>query len=246
MPALKAAIQIILMERIWFPSVGALCDNACVCWGPISCLFTNAENRRQNYHGAPVSMVMSDSSETVTRLLRNWSEGDKDAASELFPLVYEELRRLAQRYMRHERPEHTLQPTALIHEAYLQLVDQTRVRWQNRAQFFAVAAQLMRRILVDHARTHGSQKRGGGTSNLPLEENATFAPEREQGLLALDAALLKLAAIDARKVRVVELRYFGGLDAHEIAQLLGISAITVTRDWKMAKAWLRQELGDDT
>lgn len=189
---------------------------------------------------------MSDSSETVTRLLRNWSQGDKDAASELFPLVYEELRRLAQRYMRHERPEHTLQPTALIHEAYLQLVDQTRVQWQNRTQFFGVAAQLMRRILVDHARTHGSQKRGGGTPNLPLEENATFAPEREQGLLALDVALQKLAALDARKAQVVELRYFGGLDADEIAQLLGISAITVTRDWKMAKAWLRQELGNDT
>lgn len=196
--------------------------------------------------GLPVSIDMSDSSETVTRLLRNWSQGDKDAASELFPLVYEELRRLAQRYMRNERPGHTLQPTALIHEAYLQLVDQTRVQWQNRSQFFAVAAQLMRRILVDHARSHGSQKRGGDTSILQLEENATFAPEREQGLLALDGALQKLAAIDPRKARVVELRYFGGLDAHEIAQLLGISAITVTRDWKMAKAWLRQELGDDT
>lgn len=185
---------------------------------------------------------MGDSAQNVTRLLRNWSQGDENAASELFPIVYEELRRLARRYMRDERSEHTLQPTALIHEAYLRLVDQRRAQWQNRAHFFAVAAQMMRRILVDYARGRAYQKRGGACSNLPLEENVVIAPERSQEIVALDSALERLAAIDARKARVVELRYFGGLETQEIADVLGISAVTVTRDWKMAKAWLHQEL----
>jgi len=186
---------------------------------------------------------MADSAENVTRLLRNWSQGDENAASELFPIVYEELRRLARRYMSKERPEHTLQTTALIHEAYLRLVDQRRMQWQNRVQFFAVAAQMMRRILVDYARHRAYQKRGGANVNVFLEEKALVAPERSQEIVALDSALERLAAIDARKARVVELRYFGGLEAQEIADVLGISAVTVTRDWKMAKAWLRQELG---
>ena len=185
---------------------------------------------------------MEESAQNVTRLLRNWSQGDENAASELFPIVYDELRRLARRYMRDERPGHTLQTTALIHEAYLRLVDQRRTQWQNRAQFFAVAAQMMRRILVDYARSRAYQKRGGACVNLPLEENAAVAPERGQEIVALDSALERLAAIDARKARIVELRYFGGLEIQEIADVLGISAVTVTRDWKMAKAWLHQEL----
>jgi len=186
---------------------------------------------------------MANSAEDVTRLLRNWGQGDERAATELFPIVYQELRRLARRCMRNERPEHTLQTTALIHEAYLRLVDQRSSHWQNRAQFFAVAAQMMRRILVDYARRRGYQKRGGAGVNVSLEDDAVVAPERSQEIVALDSALQRLGAIDARKARVVELRYFGGLETQEIADVLGISAVTVTRDWKMAKAWLRQELG---
>jgi len=189
---------------------------------------------------------MADSTENVTRLLQSWSQGDQAAVSELIPLVYKELRGLAHRYMSHERPEHTLQTTALIHEAYLRLVDQRRARWQNRTHFFAVAAQVMRRILVDYARSRGYQKRGGAAAKAPFEETAIIAPERDQELLALDSALAKLAAFDPRKARVVELRYFGGLEAQEIAEVLDMSAVTVARDWKMAKAWLRQELGNDT
>ena len=211
-------------------------------------LTVNAGIPAQNDHfqGAWVLTTMADLAENVTRLLQKWSQGDESAASELFPIVYEELRRLARRYMSHERPEHTLQTTALIHEAYLRLVDQKRTQWQNRAQFFAVAAQMMRRILVDYARRRAYQKRGGASVNVFLEENALVAPERGGEIVALDSALERLAAIDARKARVVELRYFGGLETQEIADVLGISAVTVTRDWKMAKAWLRQELGHDT
>ncbi len=189
---------------------------------------------------------MGDLTENVTRLLRSWSQGDEAAANELFPIVYQELRRLARQYMYDERPEHTLQATALIHEAYLRLVDQRRTQWQSRAHFFAVAAQMMRRILVDHARRRAYQKRGGPAVNVPLDDSALVVPERGPQIVALDSALERLGAIDPRKVRVVELRYFGGLQIQEIADLLGISAVTVTRDWKMAKAWLRQELGRDT
>jgi RNA polymerase sigma factor (TIGR02999 family) len=187
---------------------------------------------------------MGESSQDVTRLLRDWGNGDENAASKLFPIVYTELRRLARGYMSHERPDHTLQTTALIHEAYLRLAGQTRAKWQNRTQFFAVAAQMMRRILVDHARSRAYQKRGGAAANVPLdvEQSALIAPERGRELVALDSALERLAAFDARKAKVVELRYFGGLEAQEIADVLGVSAITVTRDWRMAKAWLRQEL----
>jgi RNA polymerase sigma-70 factor (ECF subfamily) len=187
--------------------------------------------------------TMGEANEDVTRLLRNWSRGDEKAASELFPIVYDELRRLARRYMSHERPDHTLQATALIHEAYVRLVGQHRREWQNRTQFFAVAAQMMRRVLVDHARKRAYQKRGGvGNVRLDVEQSALLAPERREQIIALDSALERLAAFDARKARVVELRYFGGLEAQEIAEVLGISTVTVTRDWKMARAWLRQEL----
>ena len=185
-----------------------------------------------------------ESSEEVTRLLRDWAKGDENAARELFPIIYAELRRLARGYMSHERPDHTLQTTALIHEAYLRLTGQKRAAWQNRTQFFAVAAQMMRRILVDHARSRAYHKRGGVVASVPVEveQNAILAPERASELVALDSALERLAAFDPRKAKVVELRYFGGLEAHEIAGVLGISAVTVRRDWKMAKAWLRQEL----
>ncbi len=189
-------------------------------------------------------MAIGKPSQQVTRLLRNWARGDEDAASELFPIVYAELRRLARRYMTRERPNHTLQTTALIHEAYLRLANQTRADWQNRAQFFAVAAQMMRRILVDHARSRAYRKRGGTVekATLALEEQVVVAPEREPDLVALDSALQRLAAFDQRKAKVVELRYFGGLEMQEIAEVLGVSTVTITRDWKMAKAWLRQEL----
>jgi RNA polymerase sigma factor (TIGR02999 family) len=187
---------------------------------------------------------MGESSQDVTQLLREWGKGNANAASELFPIVYTELRRMAHRYMRHERPDHTLQSTALIHEAYLRLASQKGAEWQNRTQFFAVAAQMMRRILVDYARSRAYRKHGGAVANVKLdvEDHALIAPERGPELVALDSALERLAAFDARKARVVELRYFGGLEAQQIADVLGVSAVTVTRDWRMAKAWLRQEL----
>jgi len=153
------------------------------------------------------------------------------------PLVYEELRRLARHYMAAERPGHTLQTTALIHDAYLQLIDQRSLSWQNRAHFFGVAAQAMRRVLVDHARTRDAVKRGGGAPKASLEEAATI-PDRPEELIALDRALNDLATIDPRKSRVVELRYFGGLSVEETAEVLGVSPVTVMREWRAAKAWL--------
>lgn len=158
------------------------------------------------------------------------------------PLVYEELRRLAHSYMRGERPGHTLQTTALVNEAYLRLADYRGIRRQERAHFFAIAARLMRRILIDHARTRARQKRGGGALRLALDEAAVLSPERSRELLALDEALSRLAKLDPRKSRVVELRFFGGLYNDEIAELLDVSVKTVTRDWQMAEAWLRREL----
>ena len=186
---------------------------------------------------------MNDASPAdVTQILREWSAGDNDAPARLMPLVYAELRRLARKHLRQERAEHTLQPTALVHEAYLRLVDQTRVDWQNRAQFFGVAAQIMRRILVDHARTRAADKRGGQASRLSLDE-AHFVPEeREADLLELDAALCRLAEVDERKSKVVVLRFFGGLNADEVAKVLSVHPATVRRDWIVAKAWLHREI----
>ena len=160
----------------------------------------------------------------------------------MVPLVYEELRRQAQRYLRRESPGHTLQTTALVHEAYLRLVDQRTARWQSRAQFFGVAAQLMRRILVDHARSHHAAKRGGSAIQVPLEEETAAAEERDVDLLALDEALTRLAQLDERQAKVVELRYFTGLGIEETAEALGISPATVKREWTMARAWLKREL----
>ena len=176
----------------------------------------------------------------VTGLLHRWQAGDSAALTELVELVHTELRRVARRQMRGERPDHTLQTSALINEAYLRLIDQRRVNWNNRAHFFAVAAQLMRRILVDHARSRGYLKRGGGAIKVPLDEAAAVEPARPPDLIALDDALTRLAGEDPRKARVVELRYFAGLTVEEIAQVLQVAPVTVMRDWSFARAWLRR------
>jgi len=179
----------------------------------------------------------------VTRLLQSWSGGDKHALSELVPFVYRELRSLAAAYLRRERRDHTLQPTGLVHEAYLRLVDQTQVQSHNRAQFFAIAANLMRQILVNHARHHRAAKRGGG-NKVALAEDAAVVQQRGVDFIALDEALEKLAQLDPRQSRIVELRFFGGLTEDEIAEVLGVSAITVKRDWRIARAVLNRQLGD--
>jgi RNA polymerase sigma factor (TIGR02999 family) len=179
----------------------------------------------------------------VTQLLLDWSRGDRTALDRLMPLVYDELRTLAGRSLRHERTGHTLQGTALVHEAYLKLVDQRRVRWQDRAHFFAVAAQVMRRILVDHARRHGAAKRGSGKPGLPPDEADAAAPQAPLvDWLALDRALDRLATIDERQVRIVELRFFGGLTIEETAEVLKISQATVKNEWSLARGWLYREL----
>jgi RNA polymerase sigma factor (TIGR02999 family) len=181
----------------------------------------------------------------VTQLLNDWSEGKQAALDKLMPLIYQELRRLAHRYLSRERAGHTLQTTDLVHEAYLRLVDQRRVRWQNRAHFFGIAAQLMRRILVDRARHHRRVKRGGGALIVSLDQAAVVSRQPEVDLLALDEALTRLADVDERKARIVELRFFGGLSVEETAQFLKISAVTVMREWRMAKAWLHRELSNE-
>lgn len=178
----------------------------------------------------------------VTELLVDWSKGDQEALNKLTPLVYDELHKLASRYLRRERSNHTLQTTALVHEAYLKLVDQRDANWQNRAQFFAVAAQLMRRILVDYARRHDASKRGGNHYKVTLDEALVSSGEKDAELLALDEALNRLADIDPQQSRVVELRIFAGLSLEETAHALDISPRTVRREWSMAKAWLRKEI----
>jgi RNA polymerase sigma-70 factor, ECF subfamily len=178
----------------------------------------------------------------VTRLLADARRGDQAALDALLPLVYGELRRLADHYLRGERPDHTLQATALVHEAYLRLVGQTSIDWQNRAHFFSVAAQVMRHILVDHARGYNAEKRGGGERRLSLDEAVSFFEERDVSLVALDEALNELAALDEQQARVVELRFFGGLKVKEIAEVLQVSPDAVRYDWRMAKAWLHRAL----
>ena len=178
----------------------------------------------------------------ITQLLEDWSNGNQAALDKLYPLVHDELRRMARRYMNRERKDHTLQTTALINEAYLRLVEQRHVHWQNRAHFFAISAQIMRRILIDHARRYNYAKRGAGAQKISLDETAVAARDRATELLSLDEALHRLAEIDPRRSRVVELRFFGGLDNDEIAVVLKISPNTVTRDWNLARAWLYQEL----
>ncbi len=181
----------------------------------------------------------------VTELLADWSNGDKAALDQLMPIVYEELRHLAERYLRRERRDHTLQATALVHEAYVRLIDQRTVRWQNRAHFYGIAAQLMRRILVDHARRHAAAKRGDGMQKLSLAEVGDQTPAPLVDILALDRTLDSLAARDPQQGRIVELRFFGGLTVEESAQVLGVSPTTVKRDWRAARAWLYRELHDE-
>lgn len=185
---------------------------------------------------------MAPSPKEVTKLLADWSHGDREALDKLMPLVYDELRRVASHYLRRERPGHTLQTTALVHDAYLRLVNQKDVRWENRAHFFSIAAEAMRRILVEHARSHRAAKRGGGECKLSLDEAVDWPQEQAIDLVALDDALTSLTAIDSQKSRIVELRFFGGLTMEEIAQVLGVSLATVERGWHIAKLWLRREI----
>ena len=180
----------------------------------------------------------------VTRILRAWSDGDTNAPARLMPFVYDELRRQARNYLAKERESHTLQPTALVHEAYLRLVDQTRINWQNRAHFYGVASSMMRRVLVDHARAYTRDKRGGGAVRLSIEDVQVPLEQRAADLVALDEALEELAKFDERKCRIVEMRFFGGLSDEEIAEVLGVSTRTVLRDWKTARLWLYRELSE--
>jgi len=181
----------------------------------------------------------------ISKLLRAWSEGDQSALNGLTPIVYEELRRLAHYYMDRERPGHTLQTTALVNEAYMRLVDYKRMQWQDRAHFFAVAAQVMRRILVDHARSH-NVKRGAGVQHVALDDGAVLTRDRSNDLVALDDAMNALARLDPRKVQIIEMRFFGGLSLEETAEVLKVSPATVRRDWSIAKFWLYRELGGRT
>src|SRR5437867_8108245 len=202
------------------------------------------------YNSAPLAMeravqpgeaAVSD----ISKLLRAWSGGDQSALERLTPIVYDELHRLARRYMKRERPGHSLQTTALVNEAYMRLVDYERMHWQNRAHLFAVSAQLMRRILVEHARRH-NLKRGGGVPHVSLEDAAVVGGDQDTDLVALDTAMNALARIDPRKVQVVEMRFFGGLNVEETAEVLKVSTVTVKRDWRAARAWLYRELAGGT
>lgn len=182
------------------------------------------------------------SSKEVSELLIAWGNGDEEALNKLIPLVYQELREIASRYMRRENPGHTLQTSALVNEAYLRLIDQKRVQWKNRAHFFGVAAQAMRRILVDHARRRTRLKRGGDLTKLSLEEEAILSSERAAELVSLDDALKTLAGIDRQKSRIVEMKFFGGLSTEEIAEVEKVSTRTIEREWRKAKAWLYREI----
>jgi len=187
-------------------------------------------------------LMKTTSTSLITQRLVAWSDGDPQALEGLMQLVYKELRRLANHYLRSERPDHTLQPTALVHEAYIRLVGQNQVRWQNRAHFFGVAAQMMRRVLVDHARANCRAKRGGAAQKLSFDETINLYQRQDKQIVELDESLTRLREIDSRKSEVVELRYFGGMSVEETAEILGVSVNTVMRDWNMAKAWLYQEL----
>jgi len=184
------------------------------------------------------------STHEVTQLLIEWSNGDKAALDKLMPLIYDELRRLAHHYMSREHPGHTLQTTAVVNEAYLRLINRKRVRWQNRAHFFAIAAHLMRSILVDHARSHASAKRGGGTRTIALDEAMIISQERAAEVVALDEALGQLAEIDPQQSGIVEMRFFAGLTIEETAEVLSLSPATIKREWSMAKAWLFHKISN--
>jgi RNA polymerase sigma-70 factor, ECF subfamily len=189
--------------------------------------------------------MSSPQSRPITGLLRAWSTGDKAALDQLIPVVHGELKRIAKRYMGRERTGHTLQPTALVNEAFLKLVDVHNVEWQDRAHFFAVSAQMMRRILVNHALARGAEKRGAGDRQTMLNQEMVVSPERDRELVELDQALDTLARHDPRKARVVELRFFGGMSVEETAEVLKVSPQTVMRDWKLAKSWLAREMSDN-
>lgn len=198
-------------------------------------------------HSGPIR-PMEDSAPTspqVTQLLNAWGEGDQVARDQLIPLVYDELHRLAHRYMKRESPGHTLQTSALVNEAFVRLVDQKNVRWQNRAHFFGIAAQMMRRILVDYARSRNYAKRGGGATRISLDEALIVSDERSTEVVSVHEALERLAEFDSRKSQIVELRFFGGLSIDETAEVLSVSPGTVMRDWTLAKAWLRREITSD-
>ncbi|PYK70231.1 MAG: RNA polymerase subunit sigma-70 [Verrucomicrobia bacterium] len=199
------------------------------------------ESAKANRRQISVGTSPPDAQE-VTQLLADWSHGDQAAVQKLTPLVYDELRRLAHHYMERQRPDHTLQTTALVHEAYLRLVDQSRPSFKDRSHFLAVAAKAMRQILVDHARTARRQKRGAGASKVELDEAALISPEQSGAILNLNDALERLASLDSRAAQGVELRYFGGLNQDEIAEVLKVSTVTVRRDWVFSKAWLYREL----
>ncbi|HEX8249329.1 MAG TPA: sigma-70 family RNA polymerase sigma factor [Pyrinomonadaceae bacterium] len=188
------------------------------------------------------SEMNQPASQEITQLLLAWGSGDKAALDALMPIVYDELRKLAKRYMRRQNPDHTLQTTALVNEAYLRLIDSSRVRWQDRTHFFAISAQLMRRILVDFARAKNSRKRGGEQIQITLDERIEAPFEKEMNLVALDEALQNLAKLSQRQSQIVELRYFGGLSEEEISETMEISTRTVRRDWSLARAWLYREL----
>jgi RNA polymerase sigma factor (TIGR02999 family) len=185
---------------------------------------------------------MTQDSMTVTLLLKRCSNDDQQAVAELMPLIYDELRHLASSYLRRERPDHTLQATALVHEAYLRMVDQRNTQWKERGHFFMVAAEMMRRILIDHARKHRAVKRGGPLTKISLDDATVFAPEQSQSLLLLDGLLIRLAVIDPQEARIIELRFFGGLSIEETADVMGISPTTVKREWNVAKKWLAREM----
>jgi|ERR1051326_307003 RNA polymerase sigma factor (TIGR02999 family) len=189
---------------------------------------------------------MAQDAHEVTQLLIQWSNGDRAALDKLMPLIYEELRRLARHYMRRERSGHTLQTTALVNEAYLRLINRKHVHWQNRAHFFAIAAQLMRSILVDHARSHAYAKRGGGAHKIALDEVMVISQQRAAEVVALDEALKQMAEIDPQQARIVELRFFGGLTIEEAAEVMGLSPATIKREWATAKAWLYHELSQSS
>jgi len=188
--------------------------------------------------------MQNSAAKGVTQLLVNWNNGDKAALDEMLPLVYQELRKIAVSRMRHESPHHTLQPTALVNEAYLRLIDQKNVNWQNRAQFFGLAAEMMRRILVNHALERRAAKRGGGAARVSMEVAVNSFEQKDINLVALDEALKNLATIDPRQCRIVEMKFFGGLTVAEIAEVLQLSSDTIERDWKMARAWLHLEISN--
>jgi RNA polymerase sigma factor (TIGR02999 family) len=189
--------------------------------------------------------MSGDAQHEVTQILKDWSGGDRNAPERLMPFVYDELRRLARSFLVKERDDHTLQPTALVHEAYVRLVDQTRVNWQNRAHFYGIASRMMRRVLIDHARAHAADKRGGAAVHFSLDDVQVPLEQRAADFVALDEALERLSQFDERKCRVVEMRFFGGLGDEEIAEVLGVTTRTVLRDWKKARLWLYRELSTE-